>query len=113
VRKASGRFSVGAGSDLGPIAWFLLGARRASCSGPGVPALRYNRSNARLPGSESLEAASVWADEYRHSHPGTGPWHYIELPLADLKIDVARECPNGDCVIGKTEQFLALLRHES
>ena len=59
---------------------------------------------------ESPEEASVWADEYRHDHPETGPWHYIDIPLADSKIDLARECPNGDCVIAKTEQFLAVLR---
>jgi len=32
------------------------------------------------------------------------------IPLADSKIDLARECPNGDCVIGKTAHFLASLR---
>ena len=59
---------------------------------------------------ESLEEASVWADEYRHDHRETGPWHYIDIPLADSNIDLARECPNGDCVIAKTEQFLAVLK---
>jgi hypothetical protein len=63
-----------------------------------------------LLGSESLEDASVWADEYRHSHPETGPWHYIDIPLTDSKIDMPRECPNGNCVIAKTEQFLAVLK---
>jgi hypothetical protein len=50
---------------------------------------------------ESPEEASAWADEYRHDHRETGPWHYIDIPLADSKIDLARECPNGDCVIAK------------
>ena len=59
---------------------------------------------------ESPEEASVWADEYRHGHRETGPWHYIDIPLADSKIDLARECPNGDCVVAKTEQFLAVLK---
>src|ERR1035437_6913103 len=45
---------------------------------------------------ESPEEASVWADEYRHDHRETGPWHYINIPLADSKIGMARECPNGD-----------------
>ena len=63
-----------------------------------------------LLGSESLEDASGWADEYRHSHPRTGPWHYIDIPLADSRIDMARECPYYDCVVGKTEQFLAILK---
>ena len=31
-------------------------------------------------------------------------------PLADSKIDLVRECVNGDCAIAKTEQFLAVLK---
>ena len=53
----------------------------------------------------------MWADECRHGHRETGPWHYIDIPLADSRVDVARECPNGDCVIAKTEQFLAVLKN--
>jgi hypothetical protein len=64
----------------------------------------------KLLAPESPEEASVWADEYRHDHRETGPWHYIDIPLADSKIDLARECPNGDRVIAKTEQFLAVLK---
>jgi hypothetical protein len=56
------------------------------------------------------EEAAVWADEYRHDHRDTGPWHFIDIPLADSKIDVARECLNASCVIAKTEQFLAVLK---
>lgn len=59
---------------------------------------------------KSLEAVASWADTYRHNDPDTGPWHYIDIPLADSKIDMARECPGGDCVIAKTEHFLAVLR---
>ena len=63
-----------------------------------------------LLGSESLEDASVWADEYRRDHRETGPWHYIDIPLADARIDLARECSNGQCVIAKTEEFIAVLK---
>ena len=63
-----------------------------------------------LLGSESLEAASFWADEYRHDHPETGPWHYINIPLGDSRIDMERECPKGQCVIRKAEEFLAALK---
>jgi hypothetical protein len=27
----------------------------------------------------STDSVSSWADDYRHDHPGTGPWHYIEV----------------------------------
>jgi hypothetical protein len=58
----------------------------------------------------SPESVASWADEYRTHHREPGPWHYIDIPLADSQIDMARECPNGDCVIAKTEQFLVVLR---
>jgi len=48
-------------------------------------------------GGASLEEVASWADEYRHDHRETAPWHYIDIPLADSKIDLARECPNGQC----------------
>ena len=35
----------------------------------------------------------VWADEYRRDHRETGPWHYIDIPLADPKIGLARRVP--------------------
>jgi len=58
----------------------------------------------------TIDSVASWADDYRRDHRETGPWHYINIPLADSRIDMARECPNGECVIGKTEQFLAVLR---
>jgi len=57
-----------------------------------------------------IDAVASWADEYRSDHPETGPWHFVDIPLADSKIDMARECPNGDCIIAKTEHLLAVLR---
>ena len=63
-----------------------------------------------LDGSHPIEAVASWADEYRHDHRETGPWHFIDIPLAETQIDLARECPNGDCVIDKTKQFLAVLK---
>ena len=34
-------------------------------------------------GGASLEEVANWADEFRHDHRETGPWHYIDIPLAD------------------------------
>ena len=45
-----------------------------------------------LLGSEAVEDARVWADEYRHSRPDTGPWHYIDIPLAQPGMDMVRQC---------------------
>jgi hypothetical protein len=61
-------------------------------------------------GGASLEDVASWADDYRRDHPETGPWHYIDIPLADSRIDMARECPDGQCVIAQTEHFLAMLK---
>jgi S1/P1 Nuclease len=58
----------------------------------------------------TIDSRASWADDYRRDHPETGRWHYIDIPLADSKIDLSRECPDGDCVIVKTEQFVAVLR---
>jgi hypothetical protein len=63
-----------------------------------------------LLGGGTIDSVASWADDYRHDHPETGPWHYIDIPLADSKIDLARECPNGNCVVVKTQEFLAVLR---
>lgn len=62
-----------------------------------------------LDGSAIDEVAS-WADDYRRDHRETGPWHYFDIPLADSTIDMARECPQGQCVIAQTEHFLAVLK---
>jgi hypothetical protein len=70
------------------------------------------RTKATLVGA-SLEAVASWADEYRHDHRETAPWHFIDIPLADSRMDQARECPNGQCVIAQTEHFLSVLRDPS
>lgn len=63
-----------------------------------------------LLGGATLDEVASWPDQYRHHHPETGPWHYINIPLADSTIDMARECPDRNCVIAKTEQFLSVLK---
>ena len=68
-----------------------------------------SRAKELLDGATIDDVAS-WADDYRRHHPQTGPWHYINIPLEDSKLDMTRECPNSNCVIAKTEQFLAVLK---
>jgi hypothetical protein len=58
----------------------------------------------------TVNSVASWADEYRHDHPETGPWHYIDIPLPESKIDMARDCPNGQCVIARVEHFLSVLK---
>jgi hypothetical protein len=53
----------------------------------------------------SLADIANWADEYRHNHPETGPWHYVDIPLDAKKYDPAKYCKGGDCVIGAIKKY--------
>jgi hypothetical protein len=61
----------------------------------------------------SLAAVSTWADEIRPSQPKTAPWHYVDIPLNSSAIDLARDCPNGDCVIAAINHFKELLQDKT
>ncbi len=63
-----------------------------------------------LLGGVPIDSVASWADDYRHDHPETGPWHYIDIPLGS-DFDIAKECPNGQCVVAQTEIFLAVLKN--
>ena len=67
------------------------------------------KATALLDGS-GIDAVASWADDYRRDHRETAPWHYIDCPLDEPTIDMAKDCPQGDCVVAKTEQFLGTLR---
>jgi len=67
------------------------------------------KATALLDGS-GIDVIASWADDYRRDHRETAPWHYIDCPLAEPKIDMARDCQHGDCVVAKTEEFLNTLR---
>jgi hypothetical protein len=58
----------------------------------------------------TMASVSSWADEVRRSRPDSGPWHYIDIPINQKHLDMARDCPHGDCVIRKIEDFEAALR---
>src|ERR1700722_17811224 len=61
----------------------------------------------------SMASVASWPDEIRRSRTETGPWHYIDIPIGQLHLDMARDCPKGDCVIKKIEDFEAVLRDPS
>ena len=80
-----------------------------------ILATQYMRPETRakmgeLLGAESIEDASLWADTVAHSsRTETAPWHYIDIPLRDSRINLSRDCPHGQCVLVKTEEFLTVL----
>lgn len=58
---------------------------------------------------DTLASVSVWADDIREEHPETGPWHYINIPLPASSIVMNRDCKDGNCVVGKIEEFERVL----
>lgn len=72
-----------------------------------------DKIQALLTPHETLAAISSWADDVRNDHPETGPWHYIDIPLAASAIDMSRECPGGNCVVQKIEEFESVLKNKS
>ena len=57
----------------------------------------------------SLASISSWADQVRNSRRDTAPWHYIDIPINVQHLDMARDCPKGDCVIAKIDDFRKVL----
>jgi hypothetical protein len=56
----------------------------------------------------TFESISTWADEVRS--PGTGPWHYVNLPRdSGCMYGATRDCPDGRCVVGAIERQTAVL----
>ena len=52
----------------------------------------------------TLAGVSTWADEIRAAKSPLGEtsqrWHYINIPGKDCDYVAARDCPDGECVIG-------------
>ena len=53
----------------------------------------------------SIQSIASWADNVRNQRRDTGPWHYIDIPIDKPHLDMARDCPKGDCVIARIEEF--------
>ena len=60
-----------------------------------------------------LDEVASWADEYRGTHPETGPWHYVDIQIGDKSYEPARDCANQDCVIARTDEFIHVLADRS
>ncbi len=103
------------------VVFLLIRAPLAAAWGPEGHAIialiaETNMSSAALRKSKiilrgaSLEDVASWPDEVVSLLPQTAPWHYIDIPLHDSTINFRTECRNGDCVLVKTDQFLAVLK---
>lgn len=61
----------------------------------------------------SLAGVAVWADEIRAAGTELGqrsrPWHYINFDREGCDYQPARECPDGNCIIGAINAQAAVL----
>ena len=50
---------------------------------------------------DSIVEAATWPDDFRQMDPSTGPWHFIDFPLAvpDATAHYQSYCPSGDCAV--------------
>ena len=65
----------------------------------------------------TLAGVANWADTLRNSDPerfkATARWHYINAQGGGCGFDLARDCPDGDCVVGAIEKQRAILADRS
>ena len=69
-----------------------------------TPAVRARVAEILGPGV-TMASVSSWADQIRRTRSETAPWHYIDIPIRQAHLDMARDCPKGDCVIDKIADF--------
>jgi hypothetical protein len=58
----------------------------------------------------TLAEISNWADQIRGQRRSTAPWHFVDIPISSSAYDKDRDCPHGDCVVAKIDQFVLALR---
>jgi hypothetical protein len=61
---------------------------------------------------ESMADASTWADEHRRDIKGSGPWHYVDVPLDEERYHdrFAGDVPEKGNIVPKIREFKAVLR---
>src|SRR5215471_10833837 len=57
----------------------------------------------------TMASVSSWADQVRNQRRETAPWHFIDIPIDQPHLDMARDCPKEGCVISKIEEFQKVL----
>jgi hypothetical protein len=64
-----------------------------------------------LGGGSTMSSVSSWPDHIRSERKESGPWHYVDIPIDKPHLDMARDCPKGDCVIAKIEEFREVVKN--
>jgi nuclease S1 len=67
---------------------------------------------ALLEQGETMADASTWADEHLRDVAGSGPWHYVDVPLDEAKYDAkfSGEVPEKGCIVAKINEFKKALK---
>ncbi|MBZ5622652.1 MAG: S1/P1 nuclease [Acidobacteriia bacterium] len=65
-----------------------------------TPATRARVTAILAPGQTMASIAS-WADEARRTRADTAPWHFIDIPISQSHLDMARDCPKNACIIAE------------
>ncbi|HZV37184.1 MAG TPA: S1/P1 nuclease [Pseudoxanthomonas sp.] len=115
-------FSLAALLTLAPaaLAWGDLGHRMVGdlAARQLTPAAR--TEVARLLAGEpepTLGGVANWADDLRNTDPerfkATSRWHYINAKGGGCAFDIARDCPDGNCVVAAIEAQRKILADRS
>ena len=57
-----------------------------------------------------LVDVATWADEILQERPETEAWHSIAIPMGAEGVDLARDCPVGDCITVKVRDCIGIVR---
>jgi hypothetical protein len=71
------------------------------------------RVHSTLAPGETITALSSWADEIRKTRKETEPWHFVDIPIDSAGLDMKRDCPQENCIIGKIAEFRKRWRDET
>jgi hypothetical protein len=63
------------------------------------------RVTAILGPGQTMASIASWPDEIRRARPETAGWHFVDIPIDQPHLDMARDCANGNCVIAKIADF--------
>ena len=59
----------------------------------------------------TLASVASWADDVKFTtHKQTRDWHFVDIPLNRPKYDPAKDCKDGNCVIGALDTLKNKLR---
>lgn len=78
-------------------------------------AARQVRELLALDHSTTLAEVATWADQIKDQRPETKPWHYVDIPIGvpGSHYEAGRDCKNDDCLVAKTEHFIAVLKDKN